>query len=271
MINIERSTISLAGVLASLLVASPAGAWVHAGGGGGYGSARHRIITPATPSYGAVSSTHTGAYGGTTTRTATGSATTNPNGSTSYSGSEHTTYTAPMDNGPVDQDDQWGRLRRIDAGLSHDHREHQQRGVLRGLSYDLCHHRRTTAYHSSYYGTTAYPAYHPPTTVNVYGSSCYNCGGWSSAGAAAAGVAVGVAVGATVASANTAAATANAYNAGVAAGAVRRSPWARSMRPYRRRGRDERLRPELLPRRQHVVSSGHIGANGVYYRVVAAP
>ena len=37
-----------------------------------------------------------------------------------------------------------------------------------------------------------YPGYHPPTTVNYYGAGCYNCGGWSTAGAAAAGAAVGV-------------------------------------------------------------------------------
>ena len=43
-----------------------------------------------------------------------------------------------------------------------------------------------TAYHSPYYGA-AYPAYHPPTTVNYYGAGCYNCGGWNAAGAAAAG------------------------------------------------------------------------------------
>ena len=43
-----------------------------------------------------------------------------------------------------------------------------------------------TAYGGHYYGGT-YPAYHPPTTVNVYGSGCYNCGGWHAAGAAAAG------------------------------------------------------------------------------------
>src|SRR5439155_24861772 len=69
-----------------------------------------------------------------------------------------------------------------------------------------------TAYHSPYYGA-AYPAYHPPTTVNVYGAGCYNCGGWNAAGAAAAGVVVGMAAGAAVASANTAAATSNAYSA----------------------------------------------------------
>ena len=76
-----------------------------------------------------------------------------------------------------------------------------------------------TAHHSTYYGTTAYPAYHPPTTVNYYGSSCYNCGGSSAAGAAAAGLAVGAVAGAAVASANSAQATSNAYNAGVVAGA----------------------------------------------------
>jgi len=56
--------------------------------------------------------------------------------------------------------------------------------------------------------------------VNYYGSSCGNCGGWSTAGAAAAGAAVGMAAGAAVASANTAAATSSAYSAGYAAGAT---------------------------------------------------
>jgi hypothetical protein len=78
-----------------------------------------------------------------------------------------------------------------------------------------------TAYHAPYYGTAAvYPAYHPPTTVNVYGSGCYNCGGWSTAGAAAAGAVVGMAVGAAAASANTAAATSNAYTSGYVAGST---------------------------------------------------
>ena len=53
----------------------------------------------------------------------------------------------------------------------------------------------TTAYHASgaYYPPPAhaYYPYHPPTTVNYYGSSCGNCGGWSTAGAAAAGAMVG--------------------------------------------------------------------------------
>lgn len=56
--------------------------------------------------------------------------------------------------------------------------------------------------------------------MNYYGAGCYNCGGWSTAGAAAAGAAVGMVVGAAAASAGTAAATSSAYSAGVAAGAA---------------------------------------------------
>ena len=76
----------------------------------------------------------------------------------------------------------------------------------------------TTAYggYNRYYGGT-YATYHPPTTVNnYYGSGCYNCGGWSAAGAAAVGLAAGTAIGAASASA----ASANAYAAGVAAGSA---------------------------------------------------
>jgi hypothetical protein len=53
------------------------------------------------------------------------------------------------------------------------------------------------AYGSHYAGSTTYAgAYHPPTVVNqYYGTGCYNCGGWSAAGAAAAGAAAGVALG----------------------------------------------------------------------------
>lgn len=62
---------------------------------------------------------------------------------------------------------------------------------------------------SGYHGTTAYGGgyyhgYHPPTVVNHYGTGCYNCGGWHTGAAVAAGVtglAVGAAVGAAAASA----------------------------------------------------------------------
>jgi hypothetical protein len=46
----------------------------------------------------------------------------------------------------------------------------------------------TTAYGGAHYYGGTYSTYHPPTVVNsYYGSGCYNCGGWSSAGAAAVG------------------------------------------------------------------------------------
>jgi hypothetical protein len=77
----------------------------------------------------------------------------------------------------------------------------------------------TTAYHTTnYYGTTYYGGYHPPTTVNVYGSSCGNCGGWSTGGAAATGMAVGMVTGAAMATSAANANASNAYNAGYAAG-----------------------------------------------------
>jgi len=38
------------------------------------------------------------------------------------------------------------------------------------------------AYHYAAIYFPFYAAYHPPTTVNYYGSSCGNCGGWSTAG-----------------------------------------------------------------------------------------
>ena len=56
------------------------------------------------------------------------------------------------------------------------------------------------AYGTHYYGSTTYSgAYHPPTVTNqYYATGCYNCGGWSAAGAAAAGAAAGVVVGAAI-------------------------------------------------------------------------
>jgi hypothetical protein len=135
-----------------------------------------------------------------------------------------------------------------------------------------------TAYHTAYYGA-AYPAYHPPVAVNTYGSTCYNCGGWPAAGAAAAGVAVGVVAGAAVASAHNTAVASNAYNAGYVAGATAPAPAP--------------VNTSFAPGAIYaVLPAGCIspsvhggtyylcgntwfqpayGANGVFYRVVAAP
>jgi hypothetical protein len=123
----------------------------------------------------------------------------------------------------------------------------------------------TAYYHGGYYG-----AYHAPTVVNAYGAGCYNCGGWNTGGAAVAGLAAGTALGAAAAAnSNT-----QAYNAGVAAGAAAASEYAignvfgglpagctykpHNGQPYYGCANGAWFVPAY-------------GANGVYYRVVAAP
>ena len=131
----------------------------------------------------------------------------------------------------------------------------------------------TTAYHSSTYYGAHYSTYHPPTTVNYYGSSCGSCGGWSTAGAAAAGAAVGVVAGAAVASANTNAAASNAYASGYVAGSAANPTYAMGA-----------IYATLPPGCATPTVQGvtyylcgntwfqpSYGANGVYYRVVPTP
>ena len=121
----------------------------------------------------------------------------------------------------------------------------------------------TGAYGGSYYG-----GYHPPTTVNYYGSGCYNCGGWA-AGAAATGLVAGAALGAAATSTSNTANTANAYAAGVAAGQAQTLG---------------AIYAQLPAGCTLTVAQGNnyyhcgamwlepaFGANGVYYRSVAAP
>ena len=81
-------------------------------------------------------------------------------------------------------------------------------GTTHTTTYGTTYHTGYDHYYGGYHG-----AYHPPTTVNVYGSGCYDCGGW----ALAAGV-TGAVVGAAVASSKSSAATSNAYTAGYTAG-----------------------------------------------------
>jgi len=130
----------------------------------------------------------------------------------------------------------------------------------------------TSVYHNTYYGAY-YPAYHPPTTVNVYGSSCSNCGGWSTAGAAAAGLAVGVVAGSAIASANANAAASNAYSAGYAAGST-------ASTTYSVGGIYATLpagcaQPSVGGKTYYLCGNTWFkpcfGANGAYYRVVPTP
>ena len=137
----------------------------------------------------------------------------------------------------------------------------------------------TTVHSNTYYGAyhpyygAHYPAYHPPTTVNVYGSSCSGCGGWSTAGAAAAGLAVGAVAGAAIASANTNAAASNAYSAGYAAGSTANPTY--TMGAIYATVPTGCAQPTVHGQTYYLCNNTWFqpsyGANGVYYRVVPAP
>jgi hypothetical protein len=104
--------------------------------------------------------------------------------------------------------------------------------------------------------------------VNYYSSSCGNCGGWSTAGAVAAGVVVGAAV----ASANTSAKTTSAYNAGYAAGATNTAYAMGGIYPTLPAGCVSK--PVGSATYYQCGNNWFLpsyGANGVYYRDVAAP
>ena len=99
---------------------------------------------------------------------------------------------------------------------------------------------------------------------HYYGTGCSDCGGWSTAGAAAAGVAVGAAVGA----ASAQAASQNAYAAGYAAGSAGYAMGA----IYPTLPAGCMFRPVLGAYEcTGVWFKPAYGANGIYYRVIPAP
>lgn len=293
--TLNRHAVRVAALLTPFVAVSPVNAWVHASGGYGGSSSSHwggsghygssSSYHSGDTSYGAASTTHEGAYGGSTTKSATGSVTTNPNGSKSYSGSEQTTYKAPDGQTATTNKSTNGYAYDGTTSAYHTTTGSTSNGAYYGSSHTTYGTTTGTAYHSTYYGTTAYPAYHPPTTVNYYGSSCYNCGGWSASGAAAAGLAVGVVAGAAIASANTAAATSNAYSAGVATGSANSAAAYNAGVAAGATGFVTGAIYATLPSGtittnisgQTYYLNGNTwflpsyGANGVYYRVVAAP
>jgi hypothetical protein len=119
-------------------------------------------------------------------------------------------------------------------------------------------------WHGGYYG-----AYNSPTVVNAYGANCYNCGGWNTGGAVAAGVLAGTAIGA-AASAN---ATNQAYAAGVAAGQASVANPPGTLYGTLPAGC---VYDPVAGVTYYHCNSGlwfvpSYGANGVYYRVVTAP
>jgi hypothetical protein len=250
-IIVSKISIVLTALLIPLFASSPAAAWSHANTRGGSTEAAGGAVH------------HTNAYGGGETHVA-GEGTTGhtAEGGTAYhqEGSGETHATGAY-GGTATHYQGVGTTGTNAYGQSAYHPE--------GSATTYTTAAGGTAYHSSaYYGAT-YPAYHPPTTVNVYGSSCYNCGGWNTAGAAAAGVIVGAAVASSVASANTAAATSAAYNAGVAAGVTYAMGGVYAVLP-------SGCYPGSVNGQNYYTCGGtwfkpSYGANGVYYRVVPTP
>jgi len=257
--------------LVPLVASGSAAAWSHANAWGG--STSH--------TYGSGSTTRTTGWGGSETHTyGQGTTATNKYGDTAThaEGSGQTTATNPYGGSATHTYGQGTSATSAYGGSAY-HAE--------GSGYTTYNTSSgTTAYHSTYYGGAyAYPAYHPPTTVNYYGSSCYNCGGWSTAGAAAAGVAVGMVAGAAVASASASANTTAAYNAGVAAGAASKPTTVIINNPTPSTTFSTGAVYAVLPAGATVVNqagstyyvSGNTwfqpayGANGVYYTVVPTP
>ena len=229
---------SILGFLIAALPCGPAIAWSHANSGGG--STSH--------SYGSGSTTRTDAAGGSETHTygqgttATGAY----GGSASHEQGSGETSFHGADGGSATHYAGYGTT---------------ATGAYGG-----------TAYHPPYYGA-AYPAYHPPTSVNVYGSSCGGCGGWNTAGAAAAGAAVGVVAGEAAASSNSAAAQSNAYAQGYNAGAGAAGGYAMgAIYPTLPGGcMQQPVNGQTYYLCGNTWFSPNYGANGVYYRVVPTP
>jgi hypothetical protein len=156
----NRIVITLAGLIITTCLPGPAAAWSHANRWGG----------DTSHTWGSGSTTRTDAWGGSETHTyGEGTTATGRWGDTATheQGSGQTNFTNPYG-----------------GSATHTYGE----GTTWNSSYGGTYHT------SPYYGGGYHP-YYPPATVNYYGSSCGNCGGWP-AGAAATGAAIGMAAGA---------------------------------------------------------------------------
>ena len=164
---VKRGIVTIAAIATPLLAVGPASAW-YAGGGGYHYSG----------SYSSSGGQHTA----TTARGGTASASNGSWSSTSATGRSNSGTYGTTANGTHYATGSYGGAVATNNG---------HWGAESNGSY---------AYGTHYYGSTTYSgAYHPPTVTNqYYATGCYNCGGWSAAGAAAAGAAAGVVVGAAI-------------------------------------------------------------------------
>jgi len=144
------------------------------------------------------------------------------------------------------------------------------------------YHTDAYGYGTAYHPPDYYYGYHPPTTVNYYGATCAAVHPWATTAAIATTAAVtGAAVAnANAANANAAATSSNAYNAGYNAGAttattaVVAAPVAYSMGQIVAALPAGCITPTVQGTTYYLCGNNWFapasGANGVYYKVVAA-
>ena len=232
------------------LMPLPAAAWSHANKWGG----------TTTHEQGSGSTTKTDAWGGSETHTyGEGTTATNKYGDTAThkQGSGQTTVTNPYG-----------------GSATHTYGEGTEyHGANGGTAYKSPYYHPDYAYHPpayAYHPPTYYP-YHPPTTVNVYGSSCGSCGGWNTAGAVAVGMVAGAAI-ATNKAQQQQAASASAYSAGYAAGATNTAYAMGAVYPKTPTGC---ATPVVGGQSYYLCGNTWFkpsyGANGVFYTVVPPP
>jgi hypothetical protein len=246
----RRIGLAIAGAALALVQVLPASAWMRGGdtyGGGHYGAAASDGHWAA----GADGHYASGSYG--TTAGGTHYATTSRGGS------------AEAGNGSWSAQSASGRTNSGSYGTTA-YGTHYATGSYGGAvatnnGHWAAESNGQYAYGNHYTGTSTYGgAYHPPAVVNqYYGTGCYNCGGWGTAGAVAAGVAVGTAVGVAAATNANAAAAAASYPYGDIYAAL---PVGCAYAPYY---------GVAYYHCGYTWFTPNYGANGIYYRVVAPP
>ena len=225
----KKIIVGLAGLVIILLPSEIAFGF---GRGGSYSGSRgnfsssNRYGGSTSHSYGSTS--HSNAYGGSSSHTA-GQGTTHNSAygtSTSHNEGGGTTHTNAY-GGKTSEN--MGKARRIRMPTAAKLRVNTEKErLIRTPTAEPLLPRTVKArprgaygYGTAYHPPTAYYGYHPPATVNYYGSTCANCNGWAAAAAVTTAAVTGAAVAsanANAANANAAAASANAYNAGYHAG-----------------------------------------------------
>jgi hypothetical protein len=244
-----------AGLAAALALPQPAFAFFHAGGWGGaagghWGAAGDGHWAAGGDGHGTYGTYGTSASGEHYATSARGGSATAQNGS----------WSATTANGRTDS----GSYGTTANGT------HYATGNNGAVAVNDGHYAATGpngyAYGNRYVaGGGTWNAVHSPTVVNQYNTGCYDCGGWSSAGAAVAagvtGLAVGTAIGATAAA--NAAVAARPYSAPYVMGDVYAAlPVGCAYSPYG---------GAAYYNCGGVWFSPYYGANGMYYRVVPVP